>query len=211
MSTALNLPRGAAIVGALWLIAAIGLSAAGLIARLRPPAPQIAVVVLTIALTIAMRSARSLRRWLHACDLRALVGIHVTRLPIGLGFIWAARHEILAPVFANPAGWGDVAVGALALLLILTVAPSRPAAPRWYGVWNVLGLIDLVLVVLNAARVAMANPESMRAMLHLPWSLLPTFWVPILLASHFAMLRRVAGPDPSAESATRATTAETDA
>jgi hypothetical protein len=60
--------------------------------------------------------------------------------------------------------------------------------------WNTLGLADLLLVVATAARDALADAHSMHRMLHLPFSILPTFVVPILLASHFWIFRRLSTP-----------------
>ena len=59
------------------------------------------------------------------------------------------------------------------------------------------GLLDLLFVVVTAARLGMADPASMAALLRLPLSLLPTFLVPLLLASHvllFAILGRRLAP-----------------
>jgi hypothetical protein len=39
-------------------------------------------------------------------------------------------------------------------------------------------------VVVTAARLGLADPASMAALLRLPLSLLPTFLVPLIIASH---------------------------
>jgi hypothetical protein len=59
------------------------------------------------------------------------------------------------------------------------------------GVWNALGLIDILFVVAAASRLAMADPDSMNALLRLPLSLLVTFLVPLIIASHVVMLWRI--------------------
>jgi hypothetical protein len=53
--------------------------------------------------------------------------------------------------------------------------------------------VDILFVVLTAARLALAEPQSMAALLRFPLSLVPTFQVPLIIASHillFARLRR---------------------
>src|SRR4029078_1734250 len=86
--------------------------------------------------------------------------------------------------FAVPAGWGDVAVAFLAFMLMMSVNPKTKSGLRLYLAWNVLGLIDILAVVGNAATTAMRDPESMQALLQLPCSLLPTFLVPLIIVSH---------------------------
>jgi len=47
-------------------------------------------------------------------------------------------------------------------------------------------------VVVTAARLGVADPESMAALLQLPLSLLPTFLVPLIIASHVVLGVRLA-------------------
>lgn len=132
-----------------------------------------------------------LRTWLDGLDLRWLVGIHLSRLAAGAAFVLRARQGELSPAFGRPAGYGDMAVAILALALLLTGPASTAGRRRLYALWNWAGLIDLVLVVLNAGRVGRADPTGMLPLLQLPLSILPTFLVPLLLASHVVIVRRV--------------------
>ena len=78
------------------------------------------------------------------------------------------------------------------LALVLLVCWKLVATKRgWVGGWNALGLLDILLVVANAARHAMANPASMAALVRLPLSLLPTFLVPLIIAGHFLIFVRL--------------------
>ena len=53
-------------------------------------------------------------------------------------------------------------------------------------------LADILFVVVTAARLGVADPESMAALLRLPLSLLPTFLVPLIIASHVVLGVRLA-------------------
>jgi hypothetical protein len=191
--TARPAPTGTAPVLAAagaWFLGAVLLGASGGMRTLRPPAPQLILAGLTLALLAAARSWSPLREFVRTVDLRALALFHLTRF---VGFYFLALHARgeLPWAFAVPGGWGDIAVAGAALPLLL-VRPDTSAGRRAYLVWNVLGLLDILGVVLTAARLAFRDPGSMRALLELPLSLLVTFVVPIIVATHVWMLRRLA-------------------
>jgi hypothetical protein len=79
----------------------------------------------------------------------------------------------------------------------LVARPSTSGGRRAYLAWNVAGLVDILGVVLTAARLAFVDPASMQALLHLPLSLLLTFVVPIIIATHVWMLGRLACRRPA--------------
>jgi hypothetical protein len=177
------------IVGLVWFAAALVLAGTGRLALLRPPAPQLVLVGLTVALLVAGATLPGFRTWLAGIRLRQLVALHVTRFVGGYFLVLHARGE-LPYAFAVPGGWGDIAVATGALILVLFVrdlAASRP----WLFAWNLLGLVDILYVVATAARLAFADPESMSALLRLPLALLPMFLVPLIIASHFFLFARM--------------------
>jgi hypothetical protein len=178
-----------ALVAALWLAAAICAGASGALRALRPPAPQLILTGCTAALLAAWRFNRELRSLLQRLDLRWLVVLHLTRF-VGIWFLILCERGELACGFATAAGWGDIAVATLAAVLLVSwnrVARRELAV----GIWNALGLLDILLVVVNAARVGMAAPESLAPLLRLPLSLLPTFLVPLIIASHIIIFSRL--------------------
>jgi hypothetical protein len=177
------------IVGAIWFVAGIALGASGALQRLRPPAPQLMIAALTIAVLAASRVSEGFRQWLQTVDIRAFVALHLTRF-VGIYFLLLCRRDELPCDFAATAGWGDVLVATLAAVLLVSwnvVARNR----LWVGVWNALGLIDILFVVASAARHAIVSPSSMDALLRLPLALLPTFLVPLIIASHFFIFWRL--------------------
>jgi hypothetical protein len=177
--------------GGAWLLASLLVGASGWFSLLRPPAPQLVLIGLTIALLAVVRLWRPLREFAEAVDVRVLVLFHVTRF-VGIYFLALHARGELPWAFAVPGGWGDNLVAASALLLVLLVRPDTPTGRRAYLAWNVVGLLDILGVVLTAARLALANPAAMRALLELPLSLLLTFVVPIIIATHVLMLARLA-------------------
>jgi hypothetical protein len=194
-----GLPRGTGptlVAAAAWLLAAGVVGSSGWFAALSPPAPQLVLAGLTIALLLAVRLWSPLRQFVATVDLRALVLFHVTRF---VGFYFLALHARgdLPWALAVPGGWGDNAVAATALLLVPLARPDTHGGRRAYLAWNVLGLLDILGVILIAARLAFADPGSMRALLRLPLSLLLTFVVPVIIVTHVLMLTRLARPAPA--------------
>lgn len=188
------------LLGFAWLAAAIALGASGRLTALRPPAPQIVLVGLTITIIAAGVMVPGFRVWLAGLNLRQLVALHLTRF-VGIYFLVLHARGELPFEFAVPGGWGDIIIATGALALVLFV-PDLAAHRAWVLAWNLLGLADILYVVATASRLAMANPDSMAALLRLPLSLLPTFLVPLIIASHvflFGRLRRqrVQGAPPA--------------
>jgi hypothetical protein len=175
---------------AIWLAGAVLAGALGALEELRPPAPQVILIALTAGLIAAGALVPWVRRWAEAIDLRAVVALHLTRF-VGFYFLVLYRRGELPYAFAVPGGWGDIVVATLALVLLLALRPSGAWGRRLYLGWNVLGLFDIVAVVATAAAEWVARPESMRPLLRLPLSLLITFLVPLIVASHVLIFVRL--------------------
>jgi hypothetical protein len=180
------------LAGLVWLVAAVTLAASGRLATLRPPAPQLVLAGLTLLLIVAGLALPGFRTWLRAINLRRLVAFHLTRFA-GIYFLVLYAQGRLPWAFAVPGGWGDIAIAASAFLLVLLV-PNLPSHRGLVLGWNLLGLADILFVVATAARLALADPASMQALLVLPLSLLPTFLVPLIIASHILILVRLFRP-----------------
>lgn len=172
-----------------WLIAALLVGKYALLTRLPAPALPALIVALTALVFLAYRRLPAVRATIDALPLSTFLALHLTRF-VGLYFLLLYRQGDLPYAFAVPAGIGDlvVAVTALALLLIPLTDATRARA---VAIWNTVGFIDLVLVVLTAARLNAAQPGSMSALTVLPLSLLPTFLVPLLLATHLLLYSRL--------------------
>jgi len=186
-------PKGSKTVwniGAVWLAIAILAGRLGLIARLRPPFPQLVLFGLTALLFLVFLASGSFRAWASAVDLRYMIGLHITRF-VGFYFLVLHARGELPYAFAVPGGWGDIIVAIGAMLVIVAPFRSARSVRVAYLVWNYLGLIDILLVVVTAARLGFRDPASMQALLQFPLSLLPTFRVPIIIFTHGVIFWRL--------------------
>lgn len=200
MMTRSQIPTGfdgaIGVAVALWFVIALALGAAGVLARVPLPPPAIAFV-LAAALLLLLRlspAAGERVRWLGPGP---LIAFHlVTRLAAGIYFVVLFRRGVLPGEFAIQAGWGDILVALGAGLVLWLCLPLRtPAQRTGLLIWNVLGLLDILMVLGNAARLFFGNRGFAEPFAGLPLTLLPLFVVPIVLASHVLLFRRAGRPD----------------
>jgi len=188
----------AVFVGLLsWLVLATVAAATGTLARLHPPGPQLVILALSIAAIVAATSVTPVRAWVDGLSLRTLVGIHVVRF-VGAAFLVLSANGLLSPVFAARAGWGDIATAAGAVLLLIAGPPAGAIRRAFYHAWNAFGALDLLVAVGTATMVVFrGDVPGMQPLLRLPYALVPTFFVPVLFASHVVLFRRLSADRPA--------------
>jgi hypothetical protein len=186
-----RLPGAVLIVAAIWLGLAVLAGTTGMLVRLPFPGPQLLFATLFMAALVSATLVPSVRDWVDALPLRALIGINATRF-IGISFLVLAARGQLAPMFANRAGWGDIVTAALAIVLFLAGDPRTAAQRSLVHVWNVFGFLDLVVAVGTATWVTVNGmTPGVQAMLSWPLSVVPLFFVPLFLTIHVLIARRL--------------------
>jgi hypothetical protein len=186
-----RLPGAAFLVAAVWLILAIAAGATGFFLRLPFPGPQLIILGLVVLTLVAGLASSRLRAWIDAVPLRVLVGVNATRF-VGIAFLVLAAHGQMNQVFADRAGWGDIATATLAIALVVAWAPITPPRRLLLHAWNALGFLDLVIAVGTATAVTLSRATpGVERLLTLPLSIVPTFLVPLFLANHVFIFRRL--------------------
>ena len=180
-----------------WGGIALVAGATGAVARSPVPPPAI-LLGLTLGCLLAYAVSSRIKTWVRAVPLAALVGVHLVRF-VGAWFIVLYRRGELPFAFAVPGGWGDVVAAATAVAILLGALPARTRARRMaLGAWNALGLFDILFVVTTAGRLYFAEAGQLAPLTRLPLSLLPTFFVPLIVLSHlriFGWLRETSGEE----------------
>ena len=183
----------AVLAGAvLWLVVAIVLGASGALRGLPPSTLVVLVVSLVIVLLVASWTVAPLRRFVRDVDLRLLAGFHLLRFA-GLHFVILGARGLLPGLFVIAAGYGNLAVAALAVLLLAFLPPGSPRTRPWWLGWNLVGLAVAVTVGIVVLAIGRGLPDPLLRVL--PWSLLPSFVAPIAVASHVWMLVRLGNRD----------------
>ncbi len=179
-----------------WFGAAVAAGHFLLLQRLPASAVPLMVVGLSALAVYACFRSSALHAFLLAMDLRVLVLFHATRF-VGLYFLVLHQRGELPAAFAVPAGIGDIFIATMALPVALAPLTANHRL-RAVMIWNVAGFVDILLVIATAARLNLADPAQMRAFTHLPLSLLPTFLVPLIIATHVFLFVRLARAQPPA-------------
>lgn len=205
---------------AIWLAVVFLLGAAGAFVRHpgTPPIPIfIGATVPLVVFLIAYWGSAAFHAYVLAIDLPLATAIQAWRAG-GLGFLALYAHGVLPGVFAWPAGLGDIAIGATAPWVALALV-RRPgfATSRVFVVWNLLGILDLVVAVgvgaLSSALASGAAGEvTTGPMAQLPLVLIPVYLVPLFIMLHLAALfqpRRRPSAEHSPQMAYRANQKET--
>lgn len=179
-----------------WFGAAVAAGHFLLLQRFPASAVPLMVVGLSALAVYACFRSSALHAFLLALDLRVLVLFHATRF-VGLYFLVLHQRGELPGAFAVPAGIGDIFIATMALPVALAPLTGSHRL-RAVMIWNVAGFVDILLVIATAARLNLADPAQMRAFTHLPLSLLPTFLVPLIIATHVFLFVRLARAQPPA-------------
>ncbi len=101
-----------------------------------------------------------------------------------VGMVFLVPGVVAQPLpesFANPAAYGDLLTGVLALVALMALRTSWGGAVVLVWLFNTVGTVDL----LNALRHVDVAPDFGAA-----WYI-PTFLVPLLLVTHFMIFARL--------------------
>lgn len=178
------------ILGA-WFFFAIAIGVGNTFRNASTPVVGLTVWGLAALVLFASWKIPLFRNWSLSVPLPTLVAIHLVRF-IGIYFLILGSRGALPVGFAQPAGIGDIIIAAGATFLL-----TMPNIRSWQillRIWNFFGFIDIVFVAFNALRFGLQDWQSMAPLRSLPLSLLPAFFVPLIIASHVLIFVRLISP-----------------
>jgi hypothetical protein len=173
----------------------------------RPPWLGIAAGAVLVWLLVMSRIPAVARSLASPGSLSRVTWPHAFRVA-GASFLMVMALGHLSPLFALPAGLGDIAIGVEAPFVARRLARGTG---RRGAVWfNVLGIVDLVNALalggLTGYGIVHSSPPN-DALPLLPVVLIPTAGVPLLLVLHIISLRRLASMSRTQEPAATPTAA----
>jgi hypothetical protein len=169
-----------------WFVAALTISALGGFTNAYNRlglSVAVAASVPLIAFVVWFFASKSFHAFAMSLNPVVLTSSQSFRL-VGFTFVLLEARHSLPAIFALPAGYGDMFIGATA-----TVAAWQFAQPRRRGAfigWQLLGMLDLVTAVTLGVTSPFLDPHGIPVtpMTVLPLSLIPTFFVPLFLIFH---------------------------
>lgn len=180
------------IVLAVWLATAIVVAASGVIEDPPRAVPPILIWGPVVVFLVAFTRVRVFQMWSLELDLRWLILYNVVRVGVGAGFVVMSGEELPAE-FALFAGWGDIAVGATALMAVFCVPALTVLRRRMVFAWNLFGLLDMLMVFVTAQRLILfgSDPNPLIELTRFPLLIVPMFVVPLVLITHFAVFAQL--------------------
>lgn len=197
--TATRLAATAGSAYTAWLLLVMALGGAGLFIARPNAVPWVVPFMLGwIALCLWTARQPAVARALQAPHAVVwLTAIQFARGIAGAAFLLALAIDGLPPVFAIPAGLGDLAVGIAAPVVALSLwrHPDRIPSTRWF---HRLGLADVLVFVplgaLASPAFALFGPDTTVQMGMLPLVVLALAGAPTMFALHLITLNRLRAP-----------------
>jgi hypothetical protein len=161
------------------------------------PVPPLAFICFLALLFGAWLALPKFRTAVLSVPLPALVGVNIARLG-GVFFLILTTEDRLSKPFGPAAGWGDIVVGALAILLATIAADNTVKYRTSLTLWNWLGALDLINAITLGLLSAPGTPfriftegPGTSAMATLPWVMVPAMLVPLYFFIHFAIAMKL--------------------
>jgi hypothetical protein len=143
----------------------------------------VAALAPMIVFSLWFAGSEDFRSFALSLNPRILTSVQVWRI-VGYTFLLLQARNVLPAIFALPAGYGDMFIGATAGFAAWKLA--EPAHRNGFIFWQGLGILDLVTAVSLGTTARLLDPHGpgMLAMTVLPLSLIPTFLVPLFMMLH---------------------------
>lgn len=132
-----------------------------------------------------------LRGYIDGLGLKTLTTFHVWRIGAGLVFLLYGALGLLPGIFVANAGYGDIAVGLLAAVLLLL-----PEYRLKYWFFHIVGMADFVIAVSTGLTLVLTGDRLMNNLFTMPVVLIPLFGVGVSGAAHIYAFANLWKPDP---------------
>ncbi len=164
--------------------------------------PRVALTVVPpLLLIILLFITTAGRRFIDSLSMKILTQLHFVRVLVEL-ILWRLFIYKLVPELMTFEGRNfDILAGLTAPFIAYYGFVKRKLSNRFMLVWNVICLLLLLNIVINAILSApslfqqFAFEQPNIAVLYFPYVWLPSFIVPVVLFSHLVLIRRLMKKD----------------
>jgi hypothetical protein len=182
-----------------------------LVMQVSPPGGRVLGAYATVAFVVFGMVAGTLPLWvsptfrqlIQATPPTWIIGFHAGRFVGGL-FLGLLDLKLLPPSFALPAGYGDVSVALLAMVVVYLLATRKPYARTAAIGWNLLGILDLVVALITGVTYIPPFVRQHAAMVASPLYInyvliIPAYGVPIMSVFHVYSLHQLFSHDMNSQ------------
>lgn len=137
------------------------------------------------------------KNWLAKLDIKTLTLLHVVRIPVEVVLYLLFIYHKIPQLMTFEGRNADILAGISAPVIYYFVFVKKSGAVKILFWWNIVSLLLLLNIVVNAALSApspiqqFAFDQPNTAIFYFPFNWLPSVVVPLVLLSHLAVLQRI--------------------
>jgi len=162
-----------------------------------PPKLFILGILPPLLLIISLLITKKGREFIDSLPLKNITYLNIIRIPVELVLYWLFLQKAIPELMTFEGRNFDILSGISAPIVAYLVFTKRKLSHNFILIWNLICLGLLVNIVINALfsapfpiqKLAFEQPNI--AILHFPFSWLPTFVVPVVLFGHLVSIRQL--------------------
>ena len=150
----------------------------------------------TLVLMIVLFNMKSGRQFIDSLDIKWLTLLHTVRIPVEFCLLWLFLHGSIPEVMTFEGRNFDILAGLTAPIVYYFGFVKNKISRVGLLIWNVVCLGLLLTIVIHAVLAAplpfqqIAFDQPNIGVLYFPFVWLPSFIVPVVMFSHFVVIRR---------------------
>ncbi len=162
-----------------------------------PPKIMLFGVLPTILAMIVLFSTSAGRQFIDSLPLKNLAYLNIIRIPVEIVLFWLFLHKAIPQLMTFEGRNFDIIAGITAPFIVYFCFSKQKIQKNALLIWHFISLALLINIVVNALFSApspfqqFAFDQPNVAILHFPFSWLPTFIVPIVFLGHFTSIRQL--------------------
>jgi hypothetical protein len=161
-----------------------------------PPRIPILLAPALITMLIAFNTQKG-KAFIDSLDIKLLTWLSLVRIPVEICLFWLFLEGHLPEVMTYEGRNWDILAGATAPIVAYLYFNRKTLSKKLFLAWNVIGILLLVNIIVHAV-LSVPSPiqqfgleQPNMAILHFPFVWLASYVAPIVLFSHFVIIRKL--------------------
>jgi hypothetical protein len=161
-----------------------------------PPRMPILLAPTLIAMLIAFNTQKG-KAFIDSLDIKLLTWLSLVRIPVEICLFWLFIEGHMPQVMTYEGKNWDILAGATAPIVAYLYFNRKALNKKLFLAWNIIGVLLLVNIIVYAI-LSVPGPiqqfgleQPNMAILHFPFVWLASYVAPVVLFSHFVIIRRL--------------------